>query len=215
MTHTDPVAIRARWAVMGLLIVIAGACARFVPVHGTTPVPLVEALPISVGIYYDEAFLNASHRAERHRERPWIVQFGKANAELFDDVFGIMFERSGRIEEMPAEGRRAAGLDAILEPRIEEYALLTPDDSGLNYFAASIKYRIYLHAPDGTLIESWPVTAYGKSPVRMFREKQALRKASMLAIRDAAASLALEFAGQQRVQAWLNDKGVTAHATRN
>jgi hypothetical protein len=37
----------------------------------------------------------------------------------------------------------------------------------------------------------------------------------MLAIRDAAASLALEFDDQQRVQAWLNDKGVTAHATRN
>lgn len=215
MMRNALVPICARWIAAGLMAVTAGACARFVPVHGTTPAPLVEALPISVAVFYDEGFLTATHRAERHRERPWIVQFGEVNAELFDDVFRNMFERAERIEELPGEGGVVPNVDAILEPRIEEYALLTPDDSGLNYYAASIKYRIHLYAPDGSLIESWDVNAYGKSPVRLFRDEAALRKASMLAIRDAAASLALEFDDQQRVQAWLRENGVSIHATRN
>lgn len=214
MMRTAEAHVRVRWIAAGLVIVAAGACVRLVPVHGTTPVPVVEALPITVGVYYDEAFLNASHRAEVTRERPWIVQFGEANAELFDDVFRNMFERTVRIDELPGDGRVVDGVDAVIEPRIEEYALLTPEESGLNYYAASIKYRIYLLAPDGELIESWPVNAYGKSPVRIFRAKQSLRKASMLAIRDAAASLALEFDDQKRVKAWLSDKGVITRATR-
>lgn len=195
----------------GLFILIAiapGACVRTVPIYGSAPAPLVETLPLDVGIFYNTGFRDASHRVERPRERPWVVEFGAANAELFDEVFRNMFERTVHIEKMPEGGGTVPGVDAILEPRIEEYAVLTPDDSGQKYYAASIKYRIHLFAPDGGFIASWPVNAYGKSQWRAFRDKQALRQASLLAIRDAAAALALEFDDQQQVQAWLHDKGV-------
>lgn len=195
----------------GLLAVAAmtaGACVRTVPIYGSTPAPLVETLPVSIGVFYNAGFREASHRVERHRERPWVVEFGAANAELFDDVFRNMFERTVPVEKMPADGSAIAGVDAILEPRLEEYALLTPDDSGQKYYAASIKYRIHMFAPDGAFIASWPVNAYGKSQWRAFRDRQALRQASMLAIRDAAAALALGFDDQQQVKAWLHDKGI-------
>lgn len=188
---------------------IVCACARNVTVEGSSPAPLIEALPLSIAVYYSPAFRDASHRVERVRERTWIVDYGGANVRLFDDVLFNLFERVTHIERMPENGSALPGIDAILEPRIEEYAVLTPGDSGQNYYAASVKYQFLLFAPDGRFIASWPLNAYGKSPRRMFREKQSLRRAGMLAIRDAAAALALEFDDQQQVRAWLDEKGVS------
>ncbi|MGH8495557.1 MAG: hypothetical protein ACREVN_05430 [Gammaproteobacteria bacterium] len=207
----DAPALACRPLVAGLIAVIAAmaaSCARTVAVEGSSPAPLVHTLPLSIGIFYDTGFREASHRVERPRQRTFVVKFGAANVEQFDNVFRSLFERAVPLEQMPAEGSSIPNVDAIIEPRIEEYAALTPDDSGQQFYAASIKYRIHLFSPDGTLIASWPVNAYGKSQWRAFRDKRVLREASMLAIRDAAASLALGFADQQQVRTWLRSKGV-------
>jgi hypothetical protein len=37
----------------------------------------------------------------------------------------------------------------VLEPVLEDYAFITPSDSGSDDFAASLKYSVKLYSPDG------------------------------------------------------------------
>jgi hypothetical protein len=85
-----------------------------------------------------------------------------------------------------------------LEPVLEDYAFVTPLDSGSAVYAASLRYTVRLYSPQGELSQSWTFTGYGSQAASMFPGKgdEALATATRLAMRDAAAKLAAEFKEQ-------------------
>jgi len=101
-----------------------------------------------------------------------------------------------------ASPRDAAATDpeirGVLEPVLEDYAFVTPADSGTPTYAASLRYTIRLYSPQGELAESWSFTGYGAQPASQFPGKgdEALAAATRLAMRDAGAKLAAEFREQ-------------------
>jgi hypothetical protein len=103
---------------------------------------------------------------------------------------------------MVASPQDAAGTDpeirGVLEPVLEDYAFVTPVDSGTPTYAASLRYTIRLYSPKGELVESWTFTGYGSQPASQFPGKgdEALAIATRLAMRDAGAKLAAEFREQ-------------------
>jgi hypothetical protein len=80
----------------------------------------------------------------------------------------------------------------VFEPVLEDYSFITPRDSNAPLYAVSVKYRINGYTREGQLFESWTFTGYGsvESSTLGLKGTNALKQATQLAMRDAAAKLA-------------------------
>src|SRR6056297_859059 len=85
---------RAALALLALAI-LAGSGAREVVVEGEFPEPLMSKLPITLGVWYDEAFREHEFfdEASGRAESDWLVRTGEAQVLLWDRLLRGMFER--------------------------------------------------------------------------------------------------------------------------
>jgi 2-methylcitrate dehydratase PrpD len=88
---------------------------------------------------------------------------------------------------------------------LEDFAFVTPADSGADVYAVSLKYRVNGYRPDGQFTESWTFTGYGAAAVgnMLGLGSEALQTAVGLAMRDAGARLATELHEQAIVRGLL------------
>ncbi len=84
------------------------------------------------------------------------------------------------------------GIDALIEPSIDAFEFSVPNQSKTDAFAVWIRYRLKVYNADGELVANWPVSAYGKSQSTTLGGSDALRRAAVLAMRDAAAVMILK-----------------------
>ena len=193
----------------GLLsALVLAACTHVVPVTGSVPTPVVDSLPITVGVYMDEEFRNYTHSEDRHMGEDWVIASGSLNEEMFIRLFETMFARTVAIETPPDQGVYRNDIDALLQIKVTEYGFLTPRETGQRFFAVSFKYELRLWEADGTPVAKWKVVGYGKSAWSAFRDEAGLRDATATAIRDGAAAVALGFQSVPGVAAWLQKKGI-------
>ena len=87
---------------------------------------------------------------------------------------------------------RDLGLDALIEPSIDAFEFSVPHQSQTEEFAVWIRYRIKIYDGDGNQVANWPISAYGKSQTTMFSGDASLRRAAVLAMRDAAALVIMQ-----------------------
>ena len=57
--------------------------------------------------------------------------------------------------------RLEPGLLAIFEPRIEQFSFASAKETGGVYCAVTIRYQIYIYAPNGELVDTLTLTGYG------------------------------------------------------
>jgi hypothetical protein len=62
-----------------------------------------------------------------------------------------------------------------------------------------IRYRLKVYDTDGKLVSNWPVAAYGKSQTTTLGNSDALQRAAILAMRDAAALMIMKFDNVTRI----------------
>lgn len=161
------------------------------------PPPLVARIPIAVGLYMPPAFATAVHE-EKREGATFSIALGRAQADGFQRLMNAMFDRVVPVASTDAGARTDPEIRGVLEPVMEEFAFITPRDSGTSMYAVSIRYRINGYTPSGELRESWTFTGYGteaSSSVPM-SGRPALEKATARAMRDAGARLAAEFREQ-------------------
>ena len=180
-------------------------CSKTVPVRDAFPSPLIEALPLDVGLFYDQELLDFSHENNASSSK-WIVEFGSAHTELFDQLFKTLFRHVVLVEEIPSPTSESEDVDAIIAPSIEDIAFATPDFSGLDFYEVSLRYRVALYRPSGELINAWSINGYGRSPSRHFNSSQSVSEATTIAMRDAAAQLAIGFQARPEVKDLLGQK---------
>jgi len=200
-----------RAALAGVVLTSVAACTTTAPVENDFPVPVVSSMPLTVGIQYGEEFQNFEHRDEIPGQQGWVVQMGPANVGLFDNVFGAMFSETVQI---PGDGSIETGelgvsrrqLDAIIRPEIESYEFAIPSEWGTNTFTVWITYRMHMYRPDGSLIATWPVRAYGESLHQWFNSDDSLSEATTMAMRDAGAYLTLYFKDEPKVREWIREE---------
>jgi hypothetical protein len=142
---------------------------------------------------------------------------GAQNLAFFRRIFSSMFSQ---VTEIPVfdlpEGDELdkkpivlpAGLDALLVPELLKYGFLTPQISGLDFFSASIHYRLRVYDRDGNLAVNWMIVGYGKSPDKVLGGGKALEQATTLAIRDAGARIAIETRQHPAVIRWLDANNI-------
>ncbi|MET0656729.1 MAG: hypothetical protein ABW110_01050 [Steroidobacteraceae bacterium] len=162
------------------------------------PQPLIAKMPFAVALHVPSEFSSFSQKEKRWSVN-WEVALGKAQAEGFTNLLTAMFDRVVVVDSVDA-AMHGEPVRAILEPAIEEYAFVTPRDAGSSFFAVSIKYRMGIYTPEGKLADSWAFTGYGSAPTSGMSDEDSLQRATALALRDAAAKLAVEFRDQEIVR---------------
>jgi hypothetical protein len=199
-----------RWAAVVLLI--GSGCSGSVNVQQTFPVPLVERMPLKIAVHYAPALTGYTYKEAAAAERDWTVQLGTANVRMFDAVFGGLFAVTQRVSGVETAAQEMPGLDAIVAPVVDTFELSVPSQSATDQFAVWIRYNIDVYGPDGQLIVRWPVAAYGQSGTGGLSDERSMERATVLALRDAAATIAVNFAKQPKIrEALLKENRPDAH----
>ena len=184
-----------------------GGCTTSVTVEGTIPTPLVAKMPVSVAIHYSEDFQKFRHEEAIRQNGNWKVDMGAQNLSFFRNLMPAVFENVTEVGETPVNATELEGVDGILIPEIVKYGFLTPNVSGLKFYSASIHYRMSLYDTNNEKLGEWTIVGYGKSETTLFGTTESLSEATMLAIRDGGARIALEMESQPVIQEWLRDLG--------
>ncbi len=156
----------------------------------TIPEPLIDQMPITVVARFPEAFDNFVHEEQVIGKEKWTIDLGEANRLLFTQLFGAMFSDFSVIAT-DADARDLP-IDALIEPSIDAFEFSVPNQSQTDEFAVWIRYRIKIFDHEGVQIANWPIAAYGKSQTTTFGGDDALRRAAVLAMRDAAALIIMQ-----------------------
>lgn len=187
-----------------VLTALAG-CSQSVAIQTKFPVPVVEPLPLIVGIRYPDALTDYVHQEAPPSDVEWTIRLGAANESLFDILFGAMFNQTIALGQEANTPQRPE-LDAVIEPTLEEFEFSLPRQSQTDRYAVWLRYNIRVYAPDGELICNWPVTAYGQAGAKTTAAENPMQQATVLAMRDAAASIALDFVNAPGIKAKLLPK---------
>ncbi|MCH7854005.1 MAG: hypothetical protein IIB76_06675 [Proteobacteria bacterium] len=176
---------------VALLIAAVSACSTHVSVRDPhIPDPLITAMPLSVGVRYPQSFDHFVHEEQVIGKEKWQIDLGASNKILFNKLFNAMFTDVTLVAE--SEDATTLGLDALIEPSIDAFEFSVPEQSQTDSFAVWIRYRIKIFDRNGTQIANWPINAYGKSQTSTFGGDEALRRAAVLAMRDAAALIIMQ-----------------------
>jgi len=195
----------------GLSLALLGGCGvSTINVAGDYPSPLVSKLPLTVGVYYGDDFRNYrfTEITDATGKDQLIINSGASQVALFDTVLPAVFENVVHLENLESVSQHD-NLDAVFVPVIQEFQVGLPDKTKLNVFEIWIKYNMRLSEADGDYIADWVMTAYGKSPTETFRSTDdGVNNATVVALRDLAASFALGFTRIPEVNEWLRERSL-------
>jgi hypothetical protein len=182
--------------VLGAMVLLAACAPTKFETQADIPQPLIEKIPVVIGVHLPLEFTNKVYEEKREGGGgEYSIGLGKAQSAGFMRVLNAMFTRVVPVASPQDAAATDPEIRGVLEPVLEDYAFVTPMDSGTSTYAASLRYTIRLYSPKGELAESWTFTGYGSQPSSQFPGKgdEALAVATRLAMRDAGAKLAAEF----------------------
>ena len=190
-------------------------------VEGNFPEPLLDPLPITMGVIYPPAF--AQHEffdeAKGRADSDWLVKTGEAQVAFWDILLGGLFQEVVHIdswETVQSEGDR---IDGVLIPSIAELQYTVPTHTNVKIYEIWMRYEFRLadiaaihQQDDGALsfkhddrLAQWPITAYGKTPTAFLQsDEEAVNLAAVVALRDAGAHFITTFGRTPEVAAWLD-----------
>ncbi len=209
----DPRVIRDALSRAGLALFAAcllwGCGPREVVVEGQFPQPLMEPLPLTIGVWYSEDF--AGHEffdeAKGRAESSWLVRTGQAQVQMWDTLLGGMFTELVHMKGKPGTGQMNQVVDAVLIPSVDELQYTIPSHTKVKVYEIWMRYRFDLVTVSGDPIASWTMTAYGKTPTAFLQsDEAAVNLAAVVALRDAGANFAANFTRVPEVQAWLAER---------
>jgi hypothetical protein len=154
------------------------------------PEPLIDQLEMSVAVRYPMEFDDFVHEEQVIGKETWTIRLGQSNKLLFTQLFGSMFTDFKVIDDNT--DAKQLPIDALIEPSIDAFEFSVPNQSQKDEFAVWIRYRLKIFDRDGVQVANWPIAAYGKSQATTFGGDDSLRRAAVLAMRDAAALIILQ-----------------------
>lgn len=199
-----------RFILPATVVLLVSCSAATIDITGTFPAPLVRKLPLTVGVYYDDAFTNYSFIEinDNTGDDQYIINSGASQVALFDTMLPAVFEEVVHLDSIDNAGDYS-NLDAVFVPAIEEFQVGLPQKTRLNVYEIWVKYNMRLAKANGDYIADWVMTAYGKSPEETFQSVDAgVNDAANVALRDLAASFTLGFSNIPEVNEWLKSENV-------
>jgi hypothetical protein len=195
-------------AAAALLTVMAGCGGVQVAAESNMPTPLVDPLPLTIGVHYSDAFSKYAHAEERWGV-DWKAELGPFHVRMGERLFASAFREVIPVKDL-ASLPSSPPYVAIIEPRIEQYSFITPKDTGADYYAVTIKYRLEILAPNGAPADSLTFTGYGSFKSGGMSSTEPMVQATKAAMRDAAAKFLVQFPEQEVTRKLLAGTPLTA-----
>jgi hypothetical protein len=202
------------------LLLLAACNSREVIVEGTFPTPLVDPVPVSVGVLFTQEF--KAHElvddATGRGEVSWRVSTGTAQVEFWSTLFPAFFQNVVFIESY--EDLQAYDVDAVLIPQVDDVQYAIPLYTNVKVYEIWMRYNLALVEPEQIIDEEnatisldnmqpfaeWPLTAYGKTPTAFMQSDiDAVNLAAVMALRDAGANFITSFLRVPGVMDWIEN----------
>lgn len=204
MSTRIPKALLLPFLIIGAAL---SGCTHTLIVEGKFPPPLVNEIPLVAGLHLPTEFKSYRYIEASEDRAKWIIDMGEAQSSMFQTVLPGMFVQVRELNTLTfAEGNdgKTPDVDFVITPRIEEFQYTLPSETKIKVYEIWLKYNVQVFDNRGTLIADWILTAYGKTPSGFMQsDEAALNQAVVVALRDAGANLALNFANVPEVRAWL------------
>ncbi len=191
-----------------LLAVAASSCLAScggsqVIVESTFPRPLIEPLPVSMGVVIPDELYNFIYTEDIPDQSLWTIALGDANVAMLAPLFEGMFRETRDLQSLAGAD---ATLDGVIEPKLEKFEFDVPTGERDEFVEVWLQYQITVYEPDGGTVIQWPVSGYGKSELLRDAE-DAVQRAAIVAMREAGATIATKFSDQPQVRQWLGSIG--------
>lgn len=185
---------RMTGSVCVLVLALAGCSSVEIAPEPVIPKPLVAQMPVRAAVVLSKEQKDYKHN-EKRGSVDWQVKLGIGHGHLAQQVFGALFYNPLFLEDLE-EARHVAGLGVIFEPKMEQYSFATATETGGDYFAVTLRYRINVFSPDLQLVDSYTLTGYGNSRDGQLSSSKPMEDATRAAMRDAAAKFLVQFPEQ-------------------
>lgn len=204
---------------LGLLLLLLTTYASYgytstevVPIDANLPKrPLIEPLPITIGVYYSPEFSTHESIEEAKGDR-YKFNLGSESIVLFNQVFASMFEKVIPVENRPPLKTDGPKVNAVIEPRIGylRIGVVTQSQNVDEDCWVRISYYITLYSPNGGSIALFRVDAVGESRPGYSVGVKSFGEAMRFALRDTAAQVMTGFSDEPAVREWLQSIGVVS-----
>ena len=174
-------------------------------VEATFPTPLIDPLPLRMGVIIPDELYNFIYTEDIPEQSLWTIALGDANVAMLAPLFKGMFRETQDIDAIAA----AAGLDGVIEPKLEKFEFDVPIGERDEFVEVWMQYQITVYEPDGATVLQWPVSGYGKSEL-LRNQEDAVQRAAIVAMREAGATISTKFSEQPQIKEWLGGKGYGA-----
>lgn len=202
---------KLHWLAVAASALLGGCGGTQVIVESTFPTPLIDPLPVSMGIVIPDELYNFIYTEDIPDQSLWTIALGDANVAMLEPLFKRMFRATRDFESLAA----AAGdgsLDGVIEPRLEKFEFDVPTGERDEFVEVWLQYQITVYEPGGATVVQWPVSGYGKS--ELIRDAEdAVQRAAIVAMREAGATISTKFSDQPQVRDWLGGKSNAAPVT--
>ena len=207
---------RLRWLfALLMLVALAGCGPNRVVVDGNFPPPLIEPLPLTLGVWFGDDFTQHEFfdGTKSRNESGWVVTTGEAQVKMWDRLLAGLFEQVIVLNSPPGVGRSSSAVDAVLIPHVEELQYALPAHTQIKVYEIWMRYRFELVTVDGQSIAEWTMSSYGKTPTAFLQsDQEAVKLAAVMALRDAGAHFISQFTQIPAVQGWLQEQGIPSRA---
>lgn len=195
-------------SLLPLALVLGGCVAVAVRPEGDLPKPLIVATPAKVAVVVTNEAANFVHKESRASVN-YEAQLGPAHKQIIEEIFNAEFREAKFFADLDA-ARVEPGIQAIFEPRIEQFSFANAKETGGAYCAVTIRYQIYIYAPDGQQVDMLTLTGYGSGPApKIGNGEEELGIATYAAMRDAAAKFLTQFQGLDVAKPLLASQALT------
>jgi hypothetical protein len=197
----------ARMAALACLGALVGCDDVSIRPEPTLPKPLIVPLNTDVGL-----IIAADTRHVEKETRygvDWKIDLGPGEARLMREVFQDLFRRVVEFPDLRA-ARAGHDLTAVFEPRMEQYSFVTSRETGGRYYAVTIRYRINLYTAQGEKLDTYTLTGYGNALAGSMSPDGPLTRATLAAMRDAAAKFLVQFPDQAAARLLAKNEALVA-----
>lgn len=196
--------LKLAWPLAAAAGVLGAGCASSVIVESSFPTPLVEPLPVRMGVIFSPELQDYVHAEALPQQSSWTIGLGNANVAMLSPLFETMFAEMRTVEDVPVDPSVLAQLDGVLRPSLEKFEFDVPIGTRDEFVEVWMQYLLTLYEPDGSVVTEWPVSGYGKAELIGNRE-DALSRAAIVAMREVGATISTKFAEQPDVMYWLEE----------
>ena len=174
-----------------LLVVLCQSCTQSIVINTTVPEPLVEKIEnFNLAVIYEDNIQNYQYENINSKSSACCeIDFSDSQLNLFRKILQSFFP--GLIE-LPNNSEMLSNVDLYMEPQLDAFEFLSPEESRNDKYAVWLKYKIDIYDNKKTLLLNWNITGYGEQNTGSFGVSESLTKAIDLALRDVGVNLAIK-----------------------